>query len=36
VERRGGYRQFGAVNASVRMAVQAQLREDRWPERYLD
>ncbi|CAO3440790.1 bifunctional sugar phosphate isomerase/epimerase/4-hydroxyphenylpyruvate dioxygenase family protein [Azospirillum endophyticum] len=36
VERRGGYRQFGAVNAPVRMAVQAQLREDRWPARYLD
>ncbi len=36
VERRGGYRQFGAVNAPVRMAVQAQLREDRWPTRYLD
>ncbi|MFD1623326.1 bifunctional sugar phosphate isomerase/epimerase/4-hydroxyphenylpyruvate dioxygenase family protein [Azospirillum griseum] len=36
VERRGDYRQFGAVNAPVRMAIQAQLREDRWPERYLD
>lgn len=35
VERRGGYRQFGAVNAPVRMAVQAQLLEGRWPERYL-
>lgn len=36
VERRGAYRQFGAVNAPVRMAVQAQLREERWPIRYLD
>ncbi|MCG5238475.1 bifunctional sugar phosphate isomerase/epimerase/4-hydroxyphenylpyruvate dioxygenase family protein [Azospirillum doebereinerae] len=36
VERQGDYRQFGAVNAPVRMAVQAQLREDRWPTRYLD
>ncbi|WP_372395728.1 TIM barrel protein [Azospirillum sp. HJ39] len=36
VERRRGYRQFGAVNASVRMAVQAQLREGARPELYLD
>ncbi|WP_280109928.1 4-hydroxyphenylpyruvate dioxygenase family protein [Azospirillum sp. B506] len=36
VERRGGYRQFGAVNAAVRMAVQAQLREGARPELYLD
>ena len=35
VERRGGYRQFGAVNAAVRMAVQAQLREGARPELYL-
>ncbi|BAI75453.1 4-hydroxyphenylpyruvate dioxygenase (plasmid) [Azospirillum sp. B510] len=36
VERRGGYRQFGAVNAAVRMAVQAQLREGARPEFLLD
>ena len=36
VERRGGYRQFGAVNAAIRMAVQAQLREGARPELYLD
>ena len=28
VQRRGGYRQFGAANAGVRMAAQAQQRED--------
>lgn len=28
VERRGGYRQYGAVNAAVRMAAQAQRRPD--------
>jgi 4-hydroxyphenylpyruvate dioxygenase len=27
VQRRGGYQQFGAVNAAVRMAMQARLRE---------
>jgi 4-hydroxyphenylpyruvate dioxygenase len=27
VQRRGGYQQFGAVNASVRMAMQARLRD---------
>lgn len=36
VERRAGYRQFGAVNAAVRMAVQAQLRDGARPELYLD
>ncbi|MBP2231070.1 4-hydroxyphenylpyruvate dioxygenase [Azospirillum agricola] len=36
VERRGGYRQFGAVNAPVRMAIQAQLREGARPQDYLD
>jgi len=28
VQRRGGYQQFGAANAAVRMAMQAQIRED--------
>jgi 4-hydroxyphenylpyruvate dioxygenase len=35
VQRRGGYQQFGAVNAAVRMAMQARLREQSQIEDFL-